>query len=127
MRLSPLVRAPFYSALALLFVYPIWLSLLSVHGYETAMVWAVYLFPWLSSVVLLTLVPAASARDERPNGTPWSAVDPWSMIVVLIVGVTFRSYSLSMAFEPTPHGDKLASVFSHRCWLLRVRCCWSWH
>jgi hypothetical protein len=102
-RLSLSFRMPAYSLLGLFFVHPIWLAFLSVHGRNTAMTWGVYLFAWLASVFLIMFLPAAHRQDDRmPSGTPWRwPWYPWSVMAVLLLGLLLRSYSLSMAFEPT--------------------------
>jgi hypothetical protein len=102
LRLGPAYRIPYYLLLALMFVYPVALGRLSLHGHDDAMAWGVFLFPMNAALVFLTLWTAAgtSERDEPPNCAPWSwPWYPWSIFLVLLLAICLRSYSLSMAFE----------------------------
>ena len=118
MRLAISFRVAMYSLFGLLFIHPIWLALLSVHGRNTAMIWGVYLFPWLAAIFWLMFLPAANRGDDRePNGTPWHwPWYPWSVVAVLLVGLMLRSYSLSMAFEPT----RGTAISSHAYFLVPI-------
>jgi hypothetical protein len=102
MRLALRYRGPFYLQLALLFAYPAWLAYLSKSDQEPLMMWGVLLFPAVAGLALLTLWPAAhrSDRTEPNSGTPWRwPFYPWSLFVLVGVGMAARSYSLTMAFE----------------------------
>jgi hypothetical protein len=102
MRLPARYRTPYYLLMGLLFAYPYGLAKLSKDWSETAMPWAMLLFPVLAAVLFLTLWPAARLDDrhDRPNGTPWKwPLYPWSLFTVLFVAVGLRGYSLGMTFE----------------------------
>lgn len=104
MRLSWLLRIPFYLQLALLFGYPMWLADLSFRGEAASMSRFVMLFPVAAGLCLLSLWPAAyrDARDARPTGTPWPRPwYPWTMFFFVGVGFALRSYSLTVTFEDT--------------------------
>jgi hypothetical protein len=96
LRLPVLVRGPLYISLALLFIFPLVLSDLSIQGHDEAMRFGVYLFPWFAAIGLLAFLPGANrGRDDAPNGTPWSwPWYPWSVVVLLVIGFCLRSYSL---------------------------------
>jgi hypothetical protein len=101
-RLPARYRVPYYLLLALLFGYPIWLGQLSFSGHDAKMPAAVFLFPIVAGLVLLTLLPAARCdeRRGRPNGTPWQWPSyPWALFIVLFAALIMRSYSLGMSFE----------------------------
>jgi hypothetical protein len=112
MRLPARYRVSYYLLMGLLFLYPYVLAKLSKSGPESAMPWAMLLFPVSAAGALLTLWPAArfDDRHEGSNGTPWKwPLYPWSLFTILIVAVGLRSYSLGMTFEA---GRGLASSFS---------------
>jgi hypothetical protein len=101
-RLAVMYRRPYYLLLAVLFAYPVMLSVASVRDYNYLLAWGVYLFPVIGAVAMLTLLPAAhfGHRDARPNGTPWKwPLYPWTLFVFLWIALALRSYSLSFAFE----------------------------
>lgn len=112
MRLAARYRVPYYLQLGLLFIYPYALAKLSKDGPDTAMPWAILLFPIMAAGVFFMLLPAARRDDRRgpPNGTPWRwPLYPWSLFTILLVAVELRSYSLGVTFEA---GRGLASSFS---------------
>ncbi len=112
MRLPTRYRAPYYLLMGLLFAYPYGLAKLSKDWPDTAMPWAMLLFPVMAGALFLTLWPAARLDDrhDRPNGTPWKwPLYPWSLFTILLVAVGLRSYSLGMTFEA---GRGVASSFS---------------
>ena len=112
MRLPARYRLPNYLLMGLLFVYPYCLAKLSKSGPESAMPWAMLLFPIVAAGAFLTLWPAARFNDRRegPNGTPWTwPLYPWSLFTILLVAMGLRSYSLGMTFEA---GRGFASSFS---------------
>jgi hypothetical protein len=97
-------RLPFYLLLGLLFAYPIWLGHLSLQSRNEEMSWYVLGFPMIAAVLFTTLVPASRRRgqDVVNNGTPWGwPLYPWSLFVLVGVGVLLRAYAMSMSFDPT--------------------------
>ena len=97
-------RLPFYLLLALLFDYPAWLGHLSLENRLTEMAWYVLGFPTIAGLLFAMLAPAAHSRGQNVtnNGTPWGwPLYPWSLFVLLGVGVLLRAYALSMSFDPT--------------------------
>ena len=101
MKLPLRYRLPFYLQLAVLFAFPAILGRLSVAGNDPAMCAGVLLFPVTAGVALLTLWPAAAARPERDNGTPWPwPLYPWSIFVFVAVASVIRAWMLSVSFSP---------------------------
>ena len=97
-------RLPFYLLLALLFGYPAWLGHLSLENRLTEMAWYVLGFPTIAGLLFALLAPAARSRGQNVthNGTPWGwPLYPWSLFVLLGVGVLLRAYAMSMSFDPT--------------------------
>jgi hypothetical protein len=97
-------RLPFYLLLALLFGYPAWLGHLSLENRLTEMAWYVFGFPTIAGLIFVLLAPAARSRGKNviANGTPWGwPLYPWSLFVLLGVGVLLRAYAMSMSFDPT--------------------------
>jgi hypothetical protein len=104
LRLPWTYRLPFYSLLSLLFAYPAWLGHLSLENRITEMSWYVLGFPTVAGLLFALLAPAARSRGRNVtnNGTPWGwPLYPWSLFVVLGVGVLLRAYAISMSFDPT--------------------------
>lgn len=103
-RLPWVYRGPFYLQLALLFAYPVWLGHLSLEDETTQLAWYVLGFSTFAAVSMLLLVPAArqQGRDVAVNGTPWGwPLYPWSLFVIVGVGLTLRTFAISLSFEPT--------------------------
>jgi hypothetical protein len=103
-RLAPQYRGPYYLMLTLLFGYPVALAWLSRFDQYALLSWALFAFPALAALALLTLLPAArtARRREPASGTPWPwPYFPWSLFVYLTIGVTIRAWWLTIAFEPT--------------------------
>jgi hypothetical protein len=97
-------RLPFYLLLTLLFAYPAWLGHLSLENRLTEMAWYVLGFPTIAGLIFAMLAPAARCRGQNVtnNGTPWGwPLYPWSLFVLLGVGVLLRAYAMSMSFDPT--------------------------
>lgn len=97
-------RGVLYAQLALLFVYPAWLGHLSLTDQLPPLAWWTLAFPTLVAVSILMLVPAArsGAKHVRGNGTPWSwPLYPWTLFVMLGIGMAIRSVSLTFSFDPT--------------------------
>lgn len=100
-RLAARYRWPYYLLLVFLFSYPIWLATLSVRFLDRQMVWSVFLFPAVASILFLTLWPAARKRETDTDAIPWKwPWYPWSLFVVLVVAVGLRTYWLSVSFQP---------------------------
>src|SRR5262245_8486926 len=108
MSLPVVYRAPYYLVLLLLFVYPIFLGWLNYHSYYQTVTWALFGFPTIAAIALLTLLPAARIPPWRSfkSGTPWRWPPyPWSLFVYLTIGLAIRSWWLTIAFEPAKGPD----------------------
>jgi hypothetical protein len=100
-----LFRGPYYLLLTLFFLYPVGLGHLRSQPSNSWFPWALLAFSILAAVALLSLWPAArrGAAYTLGNGSPWPwPLYPWSLFVVLIVGVLGRSYYLSISFDNSP-------------------------
>jgi hypothetical protein len=107
-RLSWYYRGPYYAALGLLFVYPLWLADLVQREEEALRAWSLMLFPVFGAAILLTLWPAARWGRSRiwASGTPWLwPLFPWTLFVFVALGLGARSYSLAFAFESNLAGE----------------------
>jgi hypothetical protein len=107
-RLSRFYRGPYYAALALLFLYPLWLGELIQREESTLRAWSLMLFPALAAVILLMLLPAArwGRTSKWASGAPWPwPLFPWTLFFFLALGFGVRSYSLAYAFESGPAGE----------------------
>ena len=89
--------------LVLLFLYPQAIVTAIYAGQVSTAHWSIFGFSWASAFVTLSLIPAVRrGRDLiTNNGTPWQwPWFPWSLIVVCLVGLCVRSYSLCLSFDP---------------------------
>jgi hypothetical protein len=101
-------RAPYYLVLILLFAYPAALGWINYYSYYESLTWALFAFPAVAAVALLTLLPAAGTPPwrEAKTGTPWRwPFYPWSLFVYLTIGLAIRSWWLTIAFEPAKGPD----------------------
>ena len=106
--LPAVYRVPYYLVLALLFAYPIFLGWLNYHSYYQSVTWALFGFPTVAALALLTLLPAARIPPWREfkSGTPWRwPLYPWSLFVYLTIGLAIRAWWLTIAFEPAKGPD----------------------
>lgn len=112
-------RLPYYLLLGLIFLYPVVPVEALRAGHAADVPWLLYLFSPIAGLSLLTLLPAIRRGPEylRENGTPWLwPMFPWTIFVVLLVGLGLRSYALPQAFDPvlgqTLHASmEFSSVF----------------
>ena len=102
-RLSAGYRLPLYGLLVLFFAWPATL-LPQVTSLELSQTrWLIAAFPLLSGLLTLTLIPAVrkGSAAVANNGTPWGwPLFPWTPFVFIALAVCFRSYSLTMSFDP---------------------------
>ena len=109
-RLPAGFRLPYYLVLALFFLYPVGLIPLLHRPRSPELQWALFGFAPLAGLVSLTLLPAVrrGAGYVAKNGTPWRwPLYPWTLFVVLGLGVCARSYYLcwSMQYLDVPDCD----------------------
>jgi hypothetical protein len=96
-------RLPYYLVLVLLFGYPVLLGWMNYYSYYAELKWALFAFPAVGAVALLTLLPAARTPpwQEPKSGTPWRwPFYPWSLHLFLTIGLAIRAWWLTIAFEP---------------------------
>jgi hypothetical protein len=96
-------RLPYYLVLVVLFVFPVALAWAHILGWNQFRAWGLFSFPWLASLALLTLLPAARTPPEAEpaSGTPWRwPYYPWSLFIFLTIGIAIRSWWLTISFEP---------------------------
>jgi hypothetical protein len=102
LRLPGWYRAAYYLILALIFLYPIALAPFLSKPESPGLQWAIFGFSPLAGLALMALVPAARAGREyvARNGSPWRwPLFPWSLFLVLAVGLAVRSSSLCVSFH----------------------------
>ncbi len=93
-------RVPYHLMLALFFLYPIALIPLLKNPDDPALMWALFGFPVAAGAVALTLLPASRRGSAyvAKNGSPWRwPLYPWSLFVLMSIGVCARSFSLCLA------------------------------
>jgi hypothetical protein len=120
-RLPILFRGPFYLFLGLFFLYPIVLSHLldgagpsDPRGMLERTLWGIFLFPSVTAVATLTLLPAVWRGPQyvTENGTPWRwPLFPWSLFVILAVAIMLRSYYFTISFHPFPGPTSAFGVY----------------
>ncbi|MCE9529340.1 MAG: hypothetical protein K8R36_25100 [Planctomycetales bacterium] len=117
-------RGPYYAMLGLLFLHPIATAWVSYYALYSARTCAIYGFPTLAALALLTLLPAARTRgeDEPATGTPWRwPFYPWSLFVFLTLGFIIRSWWVTISFEAILGEDSCFRPF----FLLPIALAWS--
>lgn len=109
-------RLPLYGFLILFFAWPATLlpEVTSLSMRNTR--WLIAAFPLLAGVLTLTLIPAIrkGSTAVKKNGTPWGwPLFPWTPFVFIALAVCFRSFSLTMSFDPlTGSGHYWDTTFS---------------
>ena len=103
-RLPWYYRSVFYLQLVMLFLYPPWLGHLSLTDQLSALGWYAMGFPTFMAATVVMLLPAARRRMAglRRNGTPWRwPWYPWTIFLVLGIGVLIRALTITYSFDPT--------------------------
>lgn len=104
LRLPWLYRLPLHALMGSIVLYP--LAIVPALHNEEAVIsasWRIYLFGPLSSLLVLSLIPAVrkGAGYVRENGTPWGwPLYPWTVFSFLILAAGARGYSYSLSFDP---------------------------
>jgi hypothetical protein len=120
LRLPALFRVPYYLFLSLFFLYPVALSPLLTSPSNPMAVsdpllpWVLVGFPALAGVVALSLLPAARRGPAylRGNGSPWRwPLYPWSLFVVLGVGICARSYYACISLHPVERSGTIFGLY----------------
>jgi hypothetical protein len=102
-RLGVLYRIPYHLILAAFFIAPWFCSSQQNLWTSDQQKWNLFLFPFISALMFLTLYPAVRKGSEyiQKSGTPWNwPWFPWITFGVFAALISFRSYLLCMAFEP---------------------------
>lgn len=120
LRLPALFRLPYYLFLSLFFLYPVALSPLLTSPSNPMAVsdpllpWVLIGFPTLAGLVTLSLLPAARRGPSylRGNGSPWRwPMYPWSLFVVLGIGVCARSYYACISLHPVERSGTIFGLY----------------
>ncbi|MEM7456968.1 MAG: hypothetical protein AAF456_21670, partial [Planctomycetota bacterium] len=103
-RIPARFKAPLYLMLAVSFFYPLTMSVRDqlMPGLDSR--WILAFFPVVVAGAILSLIPAARAGSafNRFNGTPWSwPMFPWSLFILMAIGLCGRGWLLTQAFDPT--------------------------
>ncbi|MDB5343998.1 MAG: hypothetical protein JWP89_2375 [Schlesneria sp.] len=112
-RLPWLFRVPYHLLLGLLFLYPLLLAGKNTLQMQTVS-WLILAFPTVAGGILLTLLPAIrrGPKYTQDNGTPWRwPWYPWSLFVFLAFCIAFRTYAISLSFDPV-FGESLTAALS---------------
>lgn len=102
LRLPAWYRIPYYLTLALSFLAPIGLYQFVEDPFDPRGQWGLFAFPALAGLAWLALLPAIrrGAAYVENNGSPWRwAWYPWSLFVLLALGVCQRSYFLCVSMH----------------------------
>jgi hypothetical protein len=102
LRLPGWYRTAYYLIMALVFLYPLALAPFLTKPDSPSLQWALFGFSPLAGLALTALVPAA--RAGRPhiarNGSPWRwPLYPWSLFVVMALGLAIRCSTLCVSFH----------------------------
>lgn len=103
LRLSAGYRLPLHGFLLLFFLWPAMLLTEFTGLTQETTRWIIAAFPLIAAGLTLMLIPAIRRGREATasNGTPWSwPLYPWTPFVFIAIAVLFRSYSLTMSFDP---------------------------
>jgi hypothetical protein len=102
LRLPVLYRLPYYLVLGLFFLYPIAAASVDDDPFGPIIQWTLFAFPAAAGAAALTLLPAVRRGPSyvRDNGSPWRwPWYPWSMFIILGLGVCGRSYYLCVSLH----------------------------
>jgi hypothetical protein len=108
LRLMHFYRTAFYCQVLLMFGFPALLGHLAHSNGPGALInieavsCGVLLFPVAVAASIVILLPAAQLlpRQHCAGVAPWRwPIYPWSLFAITIVGLSLRSYSLSLSFE----------------------------
>jgi hypothetical protein len=105
LRLPGWYRAAYYLILGLVFLYPLALAPLLGDPDRPALRWALFGFSPLAALTVTALVPAArrGAALVAKNGSPWRwPLYPWSLFLVMVIGLGVRACSLCVSFQYVP-------------------------
>lgn len=102
-RLAPRFLAAAYFMLALFFLYPVLNARLIAMYPDDRLpgVLAILFFPVAAAAALLGFLPYLHQKSIPESGTPWKTpYFPWSIAALLGAGALFRTYLLTISFDP---------------------------
>jgi hypothetical protein len=102
LRLRAWYRIPYYLTLGLSFLAPVALFQLLSDPADSRGQWGLFLVPTVAGICWLTLLPAIHREPAyaEDNGTPWHwPLFPWSLFLLLGLGVCQRSYYLCVSMH----------------------------
>ena len=102
-RLAPRFLAAAYFMLALFFLYPVLNARLIAMYPDDRLpgVLAILFFPVAAAAALLGFLPYLHQKNIPESGTPWKTpYFPWSIAALLGAGALFRTYLLTISFDP---------------------------
>lgn len=102
-RLAPRFLAAAYFMLALFFLYPVLNArLIAIYPDDRLPgVLAILFFPVAAAAALLGFLPYLHQKNIPESGTPWKTpYFPWSIAALLGAGALFRTYLLTISFDP---------------------------
>jgi hypothetical protein len=114
LRLPPLYRIPYYLSLALIFLYPVALVPWLDRPGDPRLSWAIFGFSPAAALTALTLLPAIRRGPAyvARTGAPWRwPLYPWSLFVILGLGLVARSASLCWSMQAPSFPELGQSVF----------------
>jgi len=106
-------RVPYYSILALFFLYPLALRMLRDLPNNEALMWGLFGFSAAAGLVFLTLLPAIRRGPDyvRDNGSPWHwPWYPWALFVILGLAVPARAVLLCWSMHQLDNVRKFDQV-----------------
>lgn len=113
-RLPASCRLPLHAFLLLFFLWPLSLVTEVTQFSNATTRWLIAAFPMAAAGLTLCLIPAVRAGRGAVahNGTPWTwPLFPWTPFVFLGLAVCFRSYALTMSYDPKANGHYWDTIF----------------
>jgi hypothetical protein len=113
LRLPGWYRVAYYLIIALVFLYPIALGPFLSQPESPRLQWLLFAFSPMAALALTPLVAAARAGAAfvARNGSPWRwPLFPWSLFVVMAIGLAVRCSTLCVSFHFVEGHD---SIYGH--------------
>lgn len=113
-KLPACFRIPLHLLVAVIFGFPLAFAAMGSFKLNHDAHWILLSFPVIAGAAILTLIPAARAgrKAVAKNGSPWVwPYYPWSLFVLIVVGLCGRCALLSIAFEPSKGLDSVFDAY----------------